>query len=157
MMDIPISSPAIPGGNKTIAKAEMAKIPIFGPLYTTGSVLVKRKSDASRKESYLKMREILGMGLHMCIYPEGTRNRTKELLAPFHGGAFKLAIESGKSILPGIILNTRQILDARKPFFFMPGKMEMHFLAPIPITPEDTAETLKQKSIDVMTAFLKTH
>lgn len=157
MMDIPISSPAIPGGNKTIAKAEMAKIPIFGPLYTTGSVLVKRKDDASRKDSYLKMKEILNMGLHMCIYPEGTRNRTKELLAPFHGGAFKLAMDSGKSLLPGIILHTRKILDAKKPFFFMPGKMEMHFLPPIPVTAEDTADSLKKKSIEVMTAFLKEH
>jgi hypothetical protein len=49
-MDIPISSPAIPSGNKTIAKIEMAKVPLFGILYKTGSVLVNRKSDQSRKE-----------------------------------------------------------------------------------------------------------
>ena len=28
-MDIPLSSPGIPGPNKTIAKAEMAKVPII--------------------------------------------------------------------------------------------------------------------------------
>ena len=27
LMDVPVSSPAIPGGNKTIAKIEMAKFP----------------------------------------------------------------------------------------------------------------------------------
>src|SRR5688572_7740787 len=45
LMDVPVSSPAIPGGNKTIAKIEMAKVPLFGMLYRTGSVLVDRKSD----------------------------------------------------------------------------------------------------------------
>lgn len=59
LMDIPVSSPAIPGGNKTIAKIEMAKTPLFGYLYKTGSVLVDRKSDASRKESYTKMKKFL--------------------------------------------------------------------------------------------------
>ena len=67
-MDVPISYPAIPGGNKTIAKIEMASIPLFGLIYKTGSVLVDRKSEGSRKESYLQMRKVLEMGLHMCLY-----------------------------------------------------------------------------------------
>ena len=46
--------PGIPGGNKTIAKIEMAKIPLFGMIYRTGSILVDRKSEKSRKESYSK-------------------------------------------------------------------------------------------------------
>jgi 1-acyl-sn-glycerol-3-phosphate acyltransferase len=29
-MDVPVTSPGIPGANKTIAKIEMAKIPLFG-------------------------------------------------------------------------------------------------------------------------------
>jgi len=87
LMDVPVSSPYIPGGNKTIAKTELARIPLFGLLYQTGSVLVDRKSDASRKESFSKMKAVLAMGLHMCIYPEGTRNKTNEPLKSFHGGA----------------------------------------------------------------------
>ena len=84
-MDIPLSSPGIPGpGNKTIAKAEMARIPLFGIMYQRGSVLVDRKSEESRKASFIKMKEVLDMGLHMCIYPEGTRNITSEPLQRFH-------------------------------------------------------------------------
>src|SRR3954468_571492 len=30
LMDVPLSTPFIPGPNKTIAKVEMAKIPLFG-------------------------------------------------------------------------------------------------------------------------------
>ena len=42
-MDVPVSTPFIPGGNKTIAKKEMSKIPVFGLIYKVGSVLVVRK------------------------------------------------------------------------------------------------------------------
>jgi len=76
LMDVPLSSPGIPGANKTIAKIEMARIPLFGIAYKRGSVLVDRKSEESRRNSFLKMKEVLDIGLHMCIYPEGTRNKT---------------------------------------------------------------------------------
>src|SRR5215203_1112635 len=32
-MDVPLSSPGIPGANKTIAKVEMSRIPLFGTIY----------------------------------------------------------------------------------------------------------------------------
>jgi 1-acyl-sn-glycerol-3-phosphate acyltransferase len=150
LMDVPISYPAIPGGNKTIAKIEMAKIPIFGMIYSTGSVLVDRKSEASRKESYMKMKKVLEMGLHMCLYPEGTRNLTDQPLKSFHDGAFRLAIDSCKAIIPSLIFNTRKVLPASKPFFLLPHKMEMHFLPPIPVQPGDTTQSLKERVYQVM-------
>lgn len=157
LMDVPISSPAIPGGNKTIAKIEMARIPLFGLMYRTGSVLVNRKSEASRKESYIQMRKVLEMGLHMCIYPEGTRNKTDQPLKTFHNGAFKLAMESGKAIVPGIIFNTRKAVPSDQFFFLWPQKLEMHFLAPIPIQPGDTTESLKERTFQVMETYYKAH
>ena len=127
-MDIPLSSPGIPGGNKTIAKIEMARIPLFGIMYQRGSVLVDRKSEESRKSSFGKMKEVLNMGLHMCIYPEGTRNKTNEPLQRFHDGAFRLAIETGKGIMPAVIFYSRKVLPPQKSFFFWPHRVEMHFL-----------------------------
>lgn len=150
LMDVPIVTPAIPGGNKTIAKIEMAKIPIFGLMYRTGSVLVDRHSEKSRKESYLEMRKVFDMGLHMCLYPEGTRNKTDQPLKSFHDGAFRLSIDSGKAIIPGVIFNTRKVLPASKPFYLMPHKMEMHFLPPIAPQPGDTTQTLKERVFKVM-------
>jgi 1-acyl-sn-glycerol-3-phosphate acyltransferase len=133
LMDVPLTTPFIPGANKTIAKIEMAKIPVFGLIYQRGSVLVDRKSEESRKSSFVKMKEVLGLGLHMCIYPEGTRNKTGQPLQPFHNGAFKLAIDSGKAILPAVIFNTAKVLPAGKSFFFWPVKIRMHFLEPVPV------------------------
>src|SRR5215213_2057240 len=113
-MDVPLSSPGIPGPNKTIAKAGMAKIPLFGLIYKSGSVLVDRKNEQSRKASYTKMKEVLQMGLHMCLYPEGTRNKTEEPLQRFHDGAFKLAIDTRKEIIPTVIFYTSIVMPRNK-------------------------------------------
>ena len=129
-MDVPLSSPGIPGGNKTIAKSELTKIPLFGIIYRRGSVLVDRKSDESRKASFAEMKRVLGMGLHMCIYPEGTRNKTSDPLQPFHSGAFRLAVETGKPVVPTLIFYTRIVFPRRK-FYFWPHRVEMHFLEPV--------------------------
>jgi len=150
LMDVPISYPAIPGGNKTIAKKEMAKIPLFGLIYRTGSVLVDRKSEASRKESYLQMRRVLEMGLHMCLYPEGTRNLSEQPLKSFHDGAFRLSLDSGKAIIPGVIFHTRKVLPASKAFFLQPHKMEIHFLPAVHAQHGETTQSLKDKVYKVM-------
>ncbi len=155
LIDVPVSSPSIPGGNKTIAKIEMARTPLFGYLYKTGSVLVDRKSDASRKESYNQMKKVLDMGLHMCIYPEGTRNKTDQPLKAFHSGAFRLAMETGKSIIPGIIFNSKKILPFDKPFCVIPHPLEIHFLAPIHILPDDTVASLQERSFNIMADYYK--
>ncbi len=157
LIDIPVSSPAIPGGNKTIAKIEMAKVPLFGYLYKTGSVLVDRKSDASRKDSYTKMKKVLAMGLHMCIYPEGTRNKTDQPLKSFHSGAFRLAIETGKSIIPGIIFNTKKVLPFNKSYAVIPHPLQIHFLEPINILPGETMINLQQRVFDIMSDYYQQH
>jgi 1-acyl-sn-glycerol-3-phosphate acyltransferase len=146
-MDVPLSSPGIPGANKTIAKAGMAKIPLFGLIYKSGSVLVDRKSEQSRKASYTKMKEVLQMGLHMCLYPEGTRNKTNEPLQRFHDGAFKLAVETQKQIIPAVIFYTNIVLPRNKTFYFWPHKVEMHFLEAIPVK-NRLAEDIKQEAFE---------
>ena len=153
-MDVPLTSPGIPGPNKTIAKDEMAKIPVFNIIYKGGSVLVNRKSEASRKASYLKMKEVLRLGMHMVIFAEGTRNRTKEPLQRFHDGAFKLAVDTKKPILPTVIFYTERVLPSHKKFFFWPHRVEMHHLQPVPVTENETSEGLKNKVHEIMKQFI---
>jgi 1-acyl-sn-glycerol-3-phosphate acyltransferase len=155
MMDVPLSSPGIPGANKTIGKIEMAKIPLFGIIYKRGSVLVDRKSEESRKASFAKMRQVLDWGLHMCIYPEGTRNKSKEPLQRFHDGAFLLAVETGKPILPALMFYTAKVLP-RKFFYFWPHRVEMHFLEPVPVGSQ-TAGQLKEKIFALMKEYYVQH
>jgi 1-acyl-sn-glycerol-3-phosphate acyltransferase len=152
LVDVPVSYPFIPGGNKTIAKIEMASVPIFGLFYRTGSVLVDRKSETSRRDSFVKMKEVLDMGLHMCIYPEGTRNKTAEPLKSFHDGAFRLALSTGHAIMPAIIFNTRKVMPASQAFFFRPCPLYMDFLDPVALSPGESLEGLKKRVFDLMSA-----
>jgi 1-acyl-sn-glycerol-3-phosphate acyltransferase len=157
LMDVPISTPFIPGTNKTIAKAEMAKIPVFGLIYKRGAILVDRNDKNSRRDSFRKMKAVLDMGMHMCIYPEGTRNKTAMPLKEFHDGAFRLAIECKTSILPALIFNTKKVLPPGKTFFFWPSKMELHFLPPVPVNKSDNVDILKQKLRKIMSEYYTAH
>ena len=150
LLDVPVATPFIPGGNKTIAKIEMAKIPIFGMMYRTGSVLVDRKSETSRRESFTKMKETLDMGLHMCLYPEGTRNKTTDPLKSFHDGAFRLSLTTGKAIIPAIIFGSRKVMPPEKTFYYRPHRLAMHFLDPVVPEPGETVESLKQRLFRIM-------
>ena len=157
LMDVPIATPFIPGANKTIAKIEMSRIPLFGLIYKRGSVLVDRKDKDSRRDSFKKMREVLEIGMHMCIYPEGTRNKTDLPLKEFHNGAFKLAVETGKSLLPAVIFNTKKVLPPGSGFFFWPAKVEMHFLPPVPVSSKDNYEEVKQNMYELMSSYFVNH
>jgi 1-acyl-sn-glycerol-3-phosphate acyltransferase len=148
-MDVPVTTPFRPNANKTIAKKELAKIPVFGWIYGWGSVLVDRKDKQSRAKSYVRMKNVLDMGLDMVLYPEVTRNQTNQPLKPFYDGAFKLSEETQKPIIPAVLFNTKKILPAAKPFFLLPHKIELHFLPSI--YPEGfTADALKEKAFSQM-------
>ncbi len=135
LMDVPVTTPFMPNANKTIAKKTFAYFPIFGWIYSLGAILVDRKNNESRKQSYNRMKAVLGLGLDMVIYPEGTRNKTDQPLGTFHDGAFRLAKDCNKPVMPTLLFNTKKVLPASKPFFMLPHKLYMHFLPPV--SPDD--------------------
>ena len=149
MLDVPLSCPYVPGANKTIAKASFAKLPLFGWFYSRGSVLVDRKDEQSRVKSFEAMKTVLAKGIHMCIYPEGTRNRSNEPLKPFYDGAFKLASDTGTAIIPAIIIGTKKAMPIHKTFYLLPVRLKMHFLPPIASTNFEVKE-LKAKVFEAM-------
>jgi 1-acyl-sn-glycerol-3-phosphate acyltransferase len=153
LMDIPVSTTRIPGPNKTIGKIEFSRVPLFGLPYKVGSVLVNRKNKNSRLQSYMQMKAVLENGIHMCIYPEGTRNKTTHPLKEFQNGAFKLAVDTNKEIMPAVLFNTNNILSNNKAFYFLPGRIEFHFLPPMP--PGTNAEVLKQKVFSLMWDYIE--
>jgi 1-acyl-sn-glycerol-3-phosphate acyltransferase len=156
LMDVPVTTPFVPGANKTIAKKSFAQIPLFGWIYKRGSVLVDRKNDESRRKSFEEMKEVLSEGLHMVIYPEGTRNRTSDPLKSFHDGAFRLAVSTQKEIIPALLFHTKKVLPLNKGFYLMPHKLEMHFLPPV--SPENiTTRELKDKVFKIMWDYYLEH
>lgn len=159
LADIPVSSPWIPGPNKTLAKIEMSRVPLFGMIYRTGSIIVDRKKDNSRRESFTKMQETLEMGIHLCLYPEGTRNKTSEPLQSFFDGAFVTAVRAQVPIMPGIIFNTAKILPHNKKMWARPTPIRIDFLPSIPtkgLTLDDVP-ALKEQVHNIMATYYTAH
>ena len=152
LLDVPLSAPYVPGANKTIAKKSFAKIPLFGVFYAKGSVLVDRSDERSRSKSFDMMKKVLRSGMHMCIYPEGTRNRTAEPLKTFYDGAFRLAVATGKEIVPCVILGTRKAMPISKTFYLLPTRLRMHFLPAISSENISVSE-LKEKVYGEMKSY----
>jgi len=155
-VDIPVSSPWVPGPNKTLAKAELARTPLFGIIYRSGSILVDRKSEHSRKESFTRMQEALKKGLHLTLYPEGTRNKTDEPLQPFFDGAFITAIRAQKPIIPGIIFGTKKILPLKPKLWAWPHRIDFHFLEAIPTKGMSMSDrgALKDRVYNIMKEYI---
>ena len=149
LMDVPVTTPFMSRANKTIAKKSFSVIPVFGWIYSFGSVLVDRNDDNSRRKSYEDMKRMLSYGLDMVIYPEGTRNRTADPLKPFYDGAFRLATDTKKPIVPALVFNTKKILPVHKTFYMLPHTLEMHFLPPVEST-NISAKELKEKVFKIM-------
>ncbi len=152
LLDVPITCPYIPGANRTIAKKSFTKIPLFGWFYAKGSVLIDRNSDASRRKSYEDMKATLAEKMHMCIYPEGTRNRTNLPIKKFYDGAFKLAVNTKTAIVPTLLFNTKKAMPNNKVFYFLPHKLSIHFLPPVSVQGLNSDE-LKDKVFSIMTNY----
>ena len=59
--------------------------------------------------------EYIKRGISICIFPEGTRNRTDEML-PFKEGSMKIAEKTGCPIIPMAITNSAEIFENHLPF-----------------------------------------
>jgi 1-acyl-sn-glycerol-3-phosphate acyltransferase len=155
LMDIPVSSPGIPPANKTLGKDSFAKIPLFGFIYKCGSILVNRSNARSKAESMIKMKNALKEGISICLYPEGTRNKSEAVLLPFHDGAFKLAITAKAPIIVGAIKHTKEILPANGPIFYAwPHRITLEFAPAILYQEHEKLDALKEKCNATMLALL---
>ncbi|MCX7744430.1 MAG: 1-acyl-sn-glycerol-3-phosphate acyltransferase [Flavobacteriales bacterium] len=121
---------ALPLGAKPLAKIELLKIPIIGYQFKIMSVMVDRKNKESRARSMLLLKKTLEEGFPIFIYPEGTRNRTETPLKEFYDGAFKIAIEMQKPILPLVTVNARNIWPMGS-ILIKPGLVKAFYLSPI--------------------------
>ena len=156
LLDVPLLCPFVPGANQTIAKDSFTKVPLFGWYYARGSVLVNRDNVASRKRSFELMKDALKQGFHMCIFPEGTRNKTDKPIAKFQDGAFKLSRDTKTPIIPCVIIGTKKACPINESFFLLLARLEIHFLPPV--NPDDlTIEALKEKVHTIMQEFYLAH
>jgi 1-acyl-sn-glycerol-3-phosphate acyltransferase len=109
-LDLPGIRMIIPGQFRPLAKKELLKIPVFGWIAQSATIIVDRSSSQSRKTSMDKLKRILTSGISILIFPEGTQNRTRNILQPFHDGAFRIAIDTQQPIMPMVVLGAGRLM-----------------------------------------------
>jgi 1-acyl-sn-glycerol-3-phosphate acyltransferase len=129
-LDPPALLPTIPGRCSVLVKKELFRIPILGTgMKMAALVPVDRSDRESAIESVNAAIAVLRQGLHMLIFPEGTRSSDGRLL-PFKKGPFHLAIESGVFVVPVTILGTYELWPKTR-FALRPGAVTVVFHRPI--------------------------
>lgn len=109
-LDIPGVVLTLPGEFRALAKKELLKIPVFGIIARGATISVDRSSPESRKRSIDKLKQTLKSGVNILLFAEGTQNRSKEILQPFHEGAFRIAIDAQQPILPIVIIGAGKLM-----------------------------------------------
>jgi len=135
--------PVIPGMASVFLKKSLMKIPLLGTAMRMGKyVPVSRGHSREEAErSVAAAKDALRSGLHIAVFPEGTRSPDGKLL-PFKKGAFFLAAETGAPMIPVVIQGTREMMPKGTLKITKPGMAVVRFLPAIEPADYATREEL---------------
>jgi 1-acyl-sn-glycerol-3-phosphate acyltransferase len=129
-LDPPVFVPNIPGRCSVLLKKEVMRVPIFGRILKMAEMVpVDRSNRDAAIESVRAAEEVLGRGLNMVIFPEGTRSTDGRLL-PFKKGPFHMAMEAGVAVIPVTLLGTAECWP-KSTWKIRGGKTQVIFHPPI--------------------------
>lgn len=98
---------------KTLAKWEIFAIPFVGwNMWLVGDVSIRRGRPASARRAMRRCAEWLRAGASVLVFPEGTRSQSRSL-GPFKDGAFRLAIEHQRPVVPVVLLGAHNAVPGR--------------------------------------------
>lgn len=114
--DIILTYPKVPRLTGYIAKREMLKIPLLSVwMKYLHCLFLDRENVKEGLKTILEAVEKAKSGISICIFPEGTRNKTADTFLPFHEGSFKIAEKAGIPIVPMTIVNSAAIFEDHFP------------------------------------------
>ena len=130
-LDPPSLIAQIPGRTSAFSKRSIMKIPVLGYGMKLGDFIpVDRDGRVeSAQESIAMAKRVLGKGVHITTFVEGTRSRDGRML-PFKKGPFYLAKETGAPCIPVSIYGTESMM-AKHSLKLLPGTAHIVFHAPI--------------------------
>jgi 1-acyl-sn-glycerol-3-phosphate acyltransferase len=137
---------------RPLGKVEMSRVPVFGFIYRNAIVTVDRSNASNRAVSLRIMRSLLGKGISVLVFPEGTFNMGITPLKEFYDGAFRLAIETQTPIKPVLFLDAYRRMPYESLFAMTPGQSRLLYLSEIPVagyTLEDVGK-LKEEVYSIM-------
>ncbi len=141
-LDPPVLIPLLPGRSSVLLKKELMNIPILGRAMRMAKfVPVERgnRRDAA-KTSVEAAADALRSGLHILVYPEGTRSLNGRL-STFKKGPFFLAEETQAPIIP-IALSGTQTMMRKGSSAITPGVARIRVLPAIEPSKYETREEL---------------
>ena len=113
--DIPITYTRCPRPTGYIAKDEMLKYPLLRDWMKALHCLFLNRDDIKAGlKTILQAIEYVKEGISICVFPEGTRSHTDEML-PFKEGSMKIAEKTGCPIVPMAISGTSAIFEDQFP------------------------------------------
>ncbi len=143
-LDPPVMLPMLPGRSSVLLKKELMGIPILGTAMRLAMfVPVERGSrPEAAQASVTAAAKALRAGLHILVYPEGTRSRDGRLAA-FKKGPFFLAQQTDAPIVPIVVTGTERIMVKGSPAI-MPGVAQVRFLEAIMPSSYTTREEIRR-------------
>lgn len=145
--DIPSLLLTVKQKMRVLGKSELAKVPLFGFIYSMAAVLVDRQSAEKRAQSIIEMKKVISLGKSIFIFPEGTFNESDKPLKSFYDGAFRIAIETQTNIKPILFPDTVNRMHWSNIFKMTPGKNRGIYLEEVDVqglTSQDI-KALKEK------------
>ncbi len=127
--DIPAMILTAPNSPIFMAKKELGEIPVLKSWISAfDCVYVDRKDKLKARSSLQNAIDAVKNGRSLVIFPEGTRSKDGQI-GKFRGGAMKIAMETGRKIIPVLIEGTRERLEATGNI--TPGTIYVTYLEPI--------------------------
>ncbi len=110
-LDPPALIALIPGRTSAFMKRSLMNLPILGTGFRQGEFIAvdRTGSRADAQRSVAEAQRVLGKGVHITTFVEGTRSPDGRML-PFKKGPFFLAMASGAPCIPVSIHGTETIL-----------------------------------------------
>lgn len=114
--DIVLTYLCFPHPTGYVAKAEMSKLPLLSIwMKNIHCLFLDRNNIKEGMKAILKGIEELKSGISICIFPEGTRNTSPDIILPFREGSFRMAEKAKCPIIPVSINNSSAVWEAHLP------------------------------------------
>ena len=131
IFDIIVSYAQVPTLTGYIAKESISRLPVISIWMKRLYCLFMKRDDLRQSlQIILTSIDYLKQGISICIYPEGTRNKTEDPVQPFHAGSFKPAEKTGCPIIPMAITYSKPVFEDHLPVLYR-THIVLRFGAPV--------------------------
>ncbi len=133
--DILLTYVLVPDVCGYISKYELIQVPLLSNWMRNLHCLFLDRDDLKQgMKTILEAIDKIKQGISVCVFPEGTRNKGKELeLLPFHEGSFRIASKTDCPVVPIAISNSSAMWEDHLPCV-RPCHVTIEYCQPIDVS-----------------------